>query len=155
MIRDVTDSTNILCTSVHKIIQQNLEMKKVCSKLALKVLMPEQKKKRVFIAETVFNDCEADLTLLGWIITGNESRVFEYDLSTKHQSMQWKRSDEPWHKKAYMARSQQKLMLILFFDVQGVVKAEWVLYWKNVDAVFYIETLQKLRICIRKKRPEL
>ncbi len=50
--------------------------------------------------------------------------------------------------KACMAQSQQKLMLILFFDVQGVAMAEWVLYWKNVDAVSYIETLRKLRICI-------
>ncbi len=52
-IRLVADSTDILCTSVHKIIQQNLEMKKVCSKLVLKVLTPEQKKERVFIAETL------------------------------------------------------------------------------------------------------
>ncbi len=39
MIRDVTDSTNVLCTSVHKHPQQNLEMKKVSSKLVLKVLI--------------------------------------------------------------------------------------------------------------------
>ncbi len=32
---------------------------------------------------------------------------------------------------------------------------EWVPYWKNVDVVFSIETLRKLRICIRKERPEL
>ncbi len=31
MIRDVAKNTDILCTSVHKILQQNLEMKKVCS----------------------------------------------------------------------------------------------------------------------------
>ncbi len=47
--------------------------------------------------------------------------------------MQWKRSEEPWHRKAGMSRSQQKLMLILFFDIQGVVMVEWVPYRKNVD----------------------
>ncbi len=30
-------------------------------------------------------------------------------------------------------------MLILFFDVQRMVMAEWVLYWENVDAAFYIK----------------
>ncbi len=84
-IRDVADSTDISCTSVHKILQQNLEMKKVCSKLVLKVLMPEQKKEQVFIAETFLNDCEADPTLPGWIIMGDESWVFEYDPFTKRQ----------------------------------------------------------------------
>ncbi len=42
MIRDVADSTDILGTSVHKFLWENWEMKKVCSKLVLKVLMPEQ-----------------------------------------------------------------------------------------------------------------
>ncbi len=69
--------------------------------------------------------------------------------------MQGKRSIELQHKKACMARSQQKLMLILFFSVQGVAMAEWVLCRKNLDAALYIEMLRKLRICIRKKKPEL
>ncbi len=64
-IRDVTDSNDILSTSVHKIILQNLEMKKVCLKLVLKVLTLEHKKERVFIAETFLNDCEAGPMLLG------------------------------------------------------------------------------------------
>ncbi len=106
MIRDVTDSTDILRTSVHKILRQNLEMKKVCSKLVLKVLTPEQKNERVFVAETFLNDCETDLTLLGQIIMGDELWVFKYDPSTEYQSMQWKRSDKPQHKKAHMVQSQ-------------------------------------------------
>ncbi len=104
MIRDITDSIDISSTSVHKILWQNLEIK-VCSKLVLKVLTLEQKKKRVFIAEMFLNNWQTDPTLLGRIITGDESWVFEYDRSTKCQSMQWKRSDNPWHKKVRMARS--------------------------------------------------
>ncbi len=117
MIRDVADGADISHTSVYKILWQNLEMEKVCLKLVLKVLAPEQKKEWVFIAVTFLNDCEADPTLLRQIIIGDKSWVFEYDPSTKCQSMQWKGSDEPPHKKACMERSQQKLMLILFFDV--------------------------------------
>ncbi len=83
---------------------------------------------------------------------GDESWVFEYDPSTKRLAMQWKRNDKPQHKKARMAQSQQKLMLILFFDVQSVVMKEWVPYQKNVDTAFYSETLRKLRICVRKNR---
>ncbi len=117
---DNTDSTDTSWRSVHKILQQNLELKKECSKLVLKVLIPE-KKERVFFAETFLKNCEEDTTLFGWIITGDESWVFKYDLSTTCQSMQWKKSDETRHKKARTGWSQQKLMLTLFFDVQGVV----------------------------------
>ncbi len=76
MIRDVADSTNITRMRAHKILRQNLEMKKVCSKLFLKVLMLEQKEEQVFIAETFLNDCKADAILLRWIITGDESVCF-------------------------------------------------------------------------------
>ncbi len=51
MIRDVADITDISCKCVHKILCQNMEMKKVCSKLGWKVLTPEQMKERVLIAE--------------------------------------------------------------------------------------------------------
>ncbi len=126
----------------------------VYSKLVLKVLTPEQKKELVFIAETFLNDCEADPTLVRWIITGDEAWVFEYETSTKRQSVQWKRRNEPQHKKVRMARSQQKLMLILFFDVQGMAMAQLAPYRENVDAALYSEMLWKLRICIRKTWPE-
>ncbi len=70
MIRNVADNDHILRTSVHKILRQNLEMKKVRSKMVLKVLTLEQKRGRVFIAETFLQNCEADSTLLGRIISG-------------------------------------------------------------------------------------
>ncbi len=98
MIRDVINSTDTLRTSVHKMLQQNLEMKKMRSKLVLNVKMPEWKKERVFIAEMFLNDCKMDLTLHGWIITGDEWWIFEYDLSKKGQSMQWESSDKPRQK---------------------------------------------------------
>ncbi len=75
-IRDVADSIDISCKSVHKILRQNLGMKKVCSKLVLKVLTQEQEKERVFMAETFLSNCEMDLTLLGQIIMGEEVWVF-------------------------------------------------------------------------------
>ncbi len=105
-IRDVADRTDISCMSVHKILRQNLEMKKMSLKLILKVLTHEQKKERLFIVETFLNDCKADPTLLGRIIAGDESWILIYDPSTKCQSMQWKRGDELWHRKVRMAWSQ-------------------------------------------------
>ncbi len=54
MIRDVADSINISHTSVHKILLQNLGMK-VCSKLVLKVLTPEQKKELVMLESENFS----------------------------------------------------------------------------------------------------
>jgi len=46
-------------------------------------------------------------------------------------------------------------MLIVFFDIQGTVKAEWVPSGQTVNWQYYVEVLTKLREHVRRKRPEL
>ena len=64
-------------------------------------------------------------TVLKKVITGDESWVYGYDPETKQQSSQWKYPDEPRPKKARQSRSNVKLMLIVFFDYEGVVHHEY------------------------------
>jgi len=54
-----------------------------------------------------------------------------------------------------MSRSKFKAMLIVFFDIQGIVMAEWVHSGQTVNQQYYIDVLMKLRECVRRKRPEL
>jgi histone-lysine N-methyltransferase SETMAR len=58
-------------------------------------------------------------------------------------------------KKARVSRSKFKAMLIVFFDIQGIVMAEWVPSGQTVNQHYYIEVLTKLRERVRRKRPEL
>jgi hypothetical protein len=43
----------------------------------------------------------------------------------------------------------------VFFDIQGIVMAEWVPSGQTVNQHYYIEVLTKLRERVRRKRPEL
>ncbi len=81
------------------ILQQELNMHKMCSKLVPKVLTSEQKKATCVMSETFLNDLKSDDSLFSQIISGDESWVFKYDPSTKHQPVQWKIREEPRHKK--------------------------------------------------------
>jgi histone-lysine N-methyltransferase SETMAR len=69
--------------------------------------------------------------------------------------MQWKSTSSPRPKKARMSRSKFKAMLIVFFDIQDIVMAEWVPSGQTVNQHYYIEVLTKLRKRVRRKRPEL
>ena len=44
-----------------------------------------------------------------------------------------------------------KAMLIVFFDIQGIVMAEWVRSGQMVNQMYYIEVLMKLRERVRRK----
>ena len=58
-------------------------------------------------------------------------------------------------KKARMSHSKFKAMSIVFFDIQGIVMAEWVPSGQTVNQQYYIEVLTKLCERVRIKRPEL
>jgi Transposase. len=59
-------------------------------------------------------------------ITSDETWIFQYDVQTKRQSMHWKIPASPRMKKARMSKSKFKAMLIIFFDISGIVMTEWV-----------------------------
>ena len=83
--------------------------------------------------------------LLNAIITYDETWVFTCDPETRRQSMRWKSTSSPRPKKARMSRSKFKTMLIVFFDIQGTVMAEWVPSGQTVNQQYYTEVLTKLR----------
>ena len=95
---------------------------------------------------------EADEKLLENVITGDESWVFQYDPETKRQSRQWKSVSSPRPKKSRMQRSQVKVMLITFFDHQGMVHHECVPQGQTVNQHFYKKVLTCLVNKIRQKR---
>ena len=58
-------------------------------------------------------------------------------------------------KKARMSKSKFKAMLIVFFDINGIVMTKWVPEGQTVNQTYYLSVLATLREGVRKKRPEL
>jgi len=73
----------------------------------------------------------------------------------KADNLQWKSTPFPRPQKAHISLSKFKAMLIVLFDIQGIVMAEWVPSGQTVNQQYYIEVLTKLREGVRRKRPEL
>jgi histone-lysine N-methyltransferase SETMAR len=71
------------------------------------------------------------------------------------KSQQWKSATSPRPKKACKSCSKFKAMLIVFFNVQSIVMAEWVPSGETVNQQCYLEVLTKLRKRMRRKQPEL
>ena len=93
-------------------------MKHATANIVPKLLNFEQKQHRMDIPQemlTTFNDAS---DLLKKVITGDESLEYGYDIQTKTQSFQWKRSEEPRPKKAHQVRSNVKFMLTVFSRLQ-------------------------------------
>jgi hypothetical protein len=106
------------------------------------------------VAGDLFEKSTQDPTFLTTIFTSDESWVFAYDPETKTQSSEWHTGLSPRRKKSRLVKSKEKVMLIAFFDIDGVVLHEFVPPGQTVNGHFYVLVLQRLRDAIRRKRRE-
>jgi hypothetical protein len=85
---------------------------------------------------------------------GDESWVLAYDPETKMQSSKWHTSSSWRPKKSRATKSNIKIMLVAFFDEEGIVRCKFVLTGTSVTAAFYVDVLTRLRGSVRRKRPQ-
>ena len=76
--------------AVWEIIAEDLGMRKICTKMVHKLLSDDQKDRRKHVCQDIIERLEMDPDLLGRVITGDETWVFEYDSETKRQCLEWK-----------------------------------------------------------------
>ena len=120
-------------------------MRKVCAKIVPKNLTTEQKANRRDVRLDLLDCLEREPEFFSQVITGDESCILEYDPETKRQSRELHTANSPHPKKARMSKSRIKLILVCFFDSQGIVHKEYVPPGQTVNQTFYREVLERLR----------
>jgi len=124
--------------SIHAILSNDLKMKHVSAKFVLRQLTTDEMECRMMVAGDLFEKSMQDPTLLTKIVTGDESWVFAYDPETKMQSAEWHTASSPQPKKSRLVKSTEKVMLIAFFNIDGVVHYEFVPPGQTVNGHFYM-----------------
>jgi len=148
-IKDIATVVNVSYGTVQTILTCDLNMHRVGAKFAPRLLTPEQKEHSVAICQELRQCAVDDPSFMSGVITGDESWVYGYDPQTKQQSSQWKSPGSPRLKKARQSCSVTKSMLIMFFDIRGIVHHEFVPEGQTVNAEFYCDVLRRLREDIR------
>ena len=148
-IKEIAPIVNVSYGTVQTILTCDLNMHRVAAKFVPRLLTPEQKEHRVAICEELRQRALDDPSFMSRVITGDESWVYGYDPETKQQSSQWKSPGSPRPKKARQSRNALKSMLIVFFDIRGIVHHEFVPQGQTVNAQFYCSVLHRLRENIR------
>jgi len=126
----------------------------VSAKFVVNVLTVKQKQQRLSISLGLRDRAASDSSFLGNVITGDETWAYGYDPETRVQSSQWKSLSSPSAKKACQSRSNIKVKMIVFFDLDGIVQAEFVPRNTTVNSEYYKGLLERLINDVRRKRPE-
>jgi len=107
-------------------ISYDLNMRRVCAKFVLRVLTVEQKQQRLSVSLELRDRAASYSSFLGNVITGDETWVYGYDPEIRVHSSQWNSPSSSRAKKALQSRSNIKVETSVFFDLDGIVRAEFV-----------------------------
>jgi len=144
-VREIADDCGISVGSCIAILTDDLHMKRVCAKFVPRLLTDDQREQRQIIARDLFERSCEDAQFLKNNVTGDESWVYGYDPETKQQSSQWKGPMSPRLKKGHQVRSKTKVMLLAFYDSEGIVHYEYAPDGQTINKEFYVEVLRRLR----------
>ena len=153
-VRIISKAVGISVGTVDTILTNDLKLHKVCAKCVPKILSRDQRQFDVKCFTDILQMIKADFKFLNNIVTCDESCVFTCDPESKRQRAQWKRGTSPRPKKARMSRSQEKAMVISFFDSQGLIHVECVPQDQTINKEFYLTVPRRCREKMRKKKPQ-
>ena len=154
-VRMIADKLNMNSERVWRIITEDLGMRKVCVKVVPRLLNDGQKENCVQVCQDILKQLEITPDLLSRVVTSDESWIFKYDPLTKRQSLEWKSASSPRPKKARLFKSKIKVMLIVFFDVHGIVHLKFLPQGQTINQNVYKDILRRLMHSVREKRREL
>ena len=148
---NITKIRQIFCENCWLTVRIIAEQVNIDRDTDRKILTEEQKQRRVAICQDLL---ERRDYILGCVITGDETWVYQYDPETKRQSAQWKTANSPLPKNFRWSKSRVKTMLLTLY-IRGMVHYEFVPTGQTVNEVCYLEVLEMLCENVRRKRPEL
>ena len=123
----LADEVNIGKDTVRKIVAEDLQKPKICSRFVPHSLTPEQKDQRTAACRDLITTADSDPDFFQKIVTGDETWCFAYDPTTKRESTAWAKETSPRPKKLPFQKSLVKKMVVIFFDWQDVIHKEFVL----------------------------
>ena len=125
-IETISAQFDVSVEIVHRIIREELKMRKICAKFVPRVLREDQKERRCHDSREMVELINSDSAVLDALVTCDKSWIYCYDPKTKRQSSQWKHAGSPRPKKARQSKSTNKLLMITFFDCTGMIYMHWV-----------------------------
>ena len=89
-VQEIVAEVGISIGSIHSILAEDLNLRRVSAKFVPKLLTEQQQELRKEVSEDMLDLANHDPEFVKTIIIGDETWVYGYDPETKFQSSQWK-----------------------------------------------------------------
>jgi len=136
-------------------LTEDLNMKHVSAKFTPRLLKEDQRNNCLNVCYDLREQVGNDPQILSKFVARDKTWRYGYNPETKQAWSQWKTPNSPKPKTAQQVRSNVKIMLISFFDANGIVHKKFVPPGQTVNQQFYLEMLKRLRKNVQKKQLEM
>ena len=153
-VQEIVAEVGISIGSVHSILTEDLNLRRVSAKFVLKLLTEQQKELRKEISEDMLDLANHEPEFIRTIITGDETWVYGYDSETKFQSSQWKHPESPRPKKAWQVCSNVKVTLTCFFFYsRDIMHYKYAPEGQTINEEYHRQVLHRLQEAVQRKQP--
>ena len=151
-IRRLAKELAISKTTIHEIMDNQLGTKKVCTRWVPKLLTSIQRVNRVDCCQELLQQSKINPdNFFHSIVTGDESWIHHYDPLSQLEAKVWKRLREQTPTRLRQERSAGKIMMMIFWDKDGVLLTEYLLRGTTINGPYYALIIERLRSVIVKK----
>ena len=151
-VQQIAEDVGISAGSVSTIIHERLGMNKVCSKWVPRLLTSVMRADRRACSDELLAMVEAEPDFFKRLVTGDESWVHHYDPETQAEAKEWRHPGSPRPCRQRAKSSAGKIMLTVFWDVQGVLLVDFLAHKQTITGAYYASLLKKLRRAVKEKR---
>ncbi len=153
-VRYLSTLVNLGFGTTQKALRRVMQLRKQPAHWIPHDLTAAQRQCRIDICNQLLRLRARNRDLTNQIIIGDESWILSYDLAMKQATASWLAAGKRRPTKARSNLCVTRLMLVCFFDAQGLIHREFVECRLGIGACVYLGILQRLRRSIRRKRPQ-
>jgi len=153
-IREIAAITGVSKSQVHRIMSEELHMRKLTARWVPRLLNNDQKANRKSACQELLQLVH-DLGEAFWsrIVTVDETWLPFYLPETKEQSRQWCRPGDRPPLKAKTVPSAGKVMVTVFWNCDGIIHIDYLPKGVTINSAYYTNLLDKdLRKALKNKR---
>ncbi len=155
MIRELSVQFGLALSTIHRALKVKLKLKKHPCIWQPHELSAANKTHQLQVARQLLAQMRRQPCWASRVIMANETWVFAYEPTRKQQSATWLAAGDPRHSKVRKELSVWKVMLIVFWDLQGIIHREFVPQGETMDSPMYRQALRNLCGSMHCKKPNL
>ena len=153
-VRRVAYELSIPKITIHEIMNNHMGMKKICTWWIPILLTPMQRTNRVDCCQELLQQSEVNpAKFFDCIVTSDESWIHHYDPLSQLEATVWKRLSEQRPTRLRQEKSAGKMMMIIFWDKDGVLLTECLPRGTTINGPCYASIIERLcSVIVEKER---